>query len=298
MAENMTFLPKRDLLTLEEIAQLGDILIERGVSKIRLTGGEPLVRRGIHDLVAMLGARLREGLDELTLTTNGTQLAGFASHLADSGVRRVNVSLDTRDPQKFTRVTRRGELDKVLDGIKAAKAADLRVKINMVVMAGENEKEVPDMLRWCGDQGHDLTLIESMPLGEVQVDRGRQFVPLDKVRESLRERFDLVPSLHRSGGPARYDDVPEFGMRIGYITPLSENFCGDCNRIRITATGTVYGCLGHSHNVELRGALRRDGPEAVGVLLDDLIARKPEKHTFDVESDRPAVERHMSVTGG
>jgi len=298
MAEDMTFLPKRDLLTHEEIVELADILIARGVKKIRLTGGEPLVRRGVDDLIAMLGKRLEGGLEELTLTTNGTQLARFADHLAQSGVRRVNVSLDTLDADKYHSITRRGDITQVFAGIEAAKSAGLKVKINMVAMAGENEHEIADMLRWCGAEGHDLTLIEAMPLGEVQVDRGAQFLSLENVRQELAEEFTLVPSLHRSGGPARYDDVSEYGVRLGFITPLSQNFCSGCNRIRITSTGTVYGCLGHSQNIELRDVLRREGAGAVAALFDQVIAGKPERHEFDVQSAEPAVARHMSVTGG
>jgi len=302
MAEDMTFLPKRDLLSHEEIIQLADILIARGVRKIRLTGGEPLVRRGIDTLIAALGKRLGkklgEGLEELTLTTNGTQLARFAGHLADCGVQRVNVSLDTLDADKYRQITRRGDIGQVLGGIKAAKAAGLQVKINMVAMAGENEHEIGDMLRWCGGEGHDLTLIEAMPLGEVQVDREAQFLSLETVRQELAGQFNLIPSLHRSGGPARYDDVSEFGTQLGFITPLSQNFCSGCNRIRITSTGTVFGCLGHAQNVELRDVLRNEGAEAVKALFDRLVAGKPERHSFDVVADEPAVERHMSVTGG
>lgn len=298
MAERMTFLPRRDLLTLEEIVDLADLLIARGVRKIRLTGGEPLVRRGVGELIDWLGARVGHGLDELTLTTNGTQLERFADRLAGAGVRRVNVSLDTRRPDAFRHLTRGGDLDQVLRGIHAARSAGLNVKINMVALAGVNEDEIADMVHWCASQGHDLTLIETMPLGEVEEDRTRYYLPLDGVRARLAGQIRLVPSLHRSGGPARYEELPDLGIRIGFITPLSRNFCAGCNRIRIAATGTVFGCLGRDQKVELRDALREGGLDAADALLDRLIAGKPEGHRFDLSQPEPAVERHMSVTGG
>ena len=298
MAEQMEFLPRRDLLTLEEIAQLADLLIARGVRRIRLTGGEPLMRKGIDTLVGWLGERLGGGLDELTLTTNGTQLRRHAGALAEAGVRRINVSLDTRDPGRFRHLTRRGDLAQVLDGIAAARDAGLAIKINMVALAGINEGEIADMARWCAREGHDLTLIETMPLGDVGEDRTDFFLPLDTVRRRLAEEFDLVPSLARTGGPARYFDAPELGNRIGFITPLSGNFCDGCNRIRVAATGTVYGCLGHDQKVELRDALRSGGPAAVDALLDELLAGKPRRHDFRIDAPVPAVARHMNVTGG
>ena len=298
MAEHMHFVPSDQLLSFDEIEALVDLLIERGVTKLRLTGGEPLVRRGILDLVERLGKRLGEGLDELTLTTNGSQLAEAADSLAANGVRRVNVSLDSLDSAKFARITRRGRLDRVLGGIAAAKAAGLRVKINMVALRGINEDEVEPMLRWCASHGFDLTLIETMPLGEVEDDRTAHYLPLGGVRGALEERFNLFPSLARTGGPARYYDVAELGTRIGFITPISDNFCSGCNRIRITATGTVFGCLGHDQKVELREILRSGGKEAVERAFDRLVAGKPERHRFDIAATRPAVERHMSVTGG
>jgi len=282
MAEKMDFLPNEQLLSFGEIETLVDLLVERGVTKIRLTGGEPLVRRGILDLVEQLGTRIGRGLDELTLTTNGSQLAGAAERLFASGVRRVNVSLDSRDADKFAHITRRGRLDQVLDGIAAAKAAELRVKINMVALKGLNEDEIEPMLRWCGSQGFDLTLIETMPLGDVEEARAAHYLPLDQVKKALEQRFTLVPSLSRTGGPARYFDVDDLGVRIGLITPISDNFCAGCNRIRVTATGTIYGCLGHDQKVELRQLLRSGDIREAQAALDALVAGKPERHRFDI----------------
>jgi GTP 3',8-cyclase len=298
MAEKMQFLPSDALLGFGEIETLVDLLIERGVTKIRLTGGEPLVRRGILELVAKLGTRIGRGLDELTMTTNGSQLAGAARSLAASGVRRINVSLDSLDVDRFAHITRRGRLEQVLDGIAAAKAAGLKVKINMVALKGVNEDEIEPMLRWCAAEEFDLTLIETMPLGEVEEERAGHYLPLDGVKRALEERFTLVPSLARTGGPARYFDVAELGVRLGFITPISENFCAGCNRIRVTATGTVYGCLGHDQKVDLRELLRSGGLAAAEAGLDALIAGKPERHRFDIAAAEPAVERFMSVTGG
>jgi cyclic pyranopterin phosphate synthase len=298
MAEKMRFLPKSDILTLEEIVRLADIFIARGVKRIRLTGGEPLVRRGILDLVQMLGERIGYGLDELTLTTNGTQLASHARELFGAGVRRINVSLDSRRPDRFRYITRLGELDKVLAGIKAAANAGLSVKINMVGLKDYNDDEIVDMLRWCGAEGHDLTLIETMPLGEIEEDRTAHYLPLDAVKTELEGQFTLIPSLHRTGGPARYFDVRELGVRLGLITPLTNNFCAGCNRIRIAATGTVFGCLGHDQKVELRDHLRNGGPAAVEAALGLLLGGKPQRHNFHIAAGPPVVERHMSVTGG
>lgn len=299
MSEHMRFLPRREIMALEEVVGLADIFIARGVRKIRLTGGEPLVRRGILDLVGWLGERLGDGLDELALTTNGTQLERFAEGLRAAGVRRVNVSLDSRRPERFAHITRGGDLGKVLRGIAAARAAGLAVKINMVALAGLNEDEIEDMLVWCAGEGFDLTLIETMPLGEVEEDRTSHYLPLDMVKRRLERRFTLAPSLLRTGGPARYYEVAGLGARLGLITPLSHNFCDGCNRIRVTATGTVYGCLGHDQKVELRDALREGGPGAVTALLDRLLAGKPRRHDFRIApAAGPAVARHMSVTGG
>jgi len=297
MAEHMQFLPKRDILTLEEMVELSDILIARGVRKIRLTGGEPLVRKGMMELVRSLGQRVGSGLDELVLTTNGTRLERFAAELHDAGIRRINVSLDSRRPERFGHVTRGGDLSQVLRGIDAALTAGLAVKINMVALAGINEDEIEDMLRWCAAMAMDLTLIETMPLGEVEEDRTDHYLPLDAVKRRLEERFTLVPSTKRTGGPARYFDVVELRSRLGLITPLTNNFCEGCNRIRIAATGTIYGCLGHDQKVELRDALRSGGREEVDRLLDRLLAGKPRRHDFRI-GGAPAVARHMSVTGG
>jgi cyclic pyranopterin phosphate synthase len=292
MAEHMQFLPKRDILT------LGDIFIARGVRRIRLTGGEPLVRRGVGELFRALGSRIGHGLEEVTLTTNGVLLSQFAPLLADSGVRRVNVSLDSRRPDRFAHITRGGELGSVLRGIAAAREAGLKVKINMVALAGLNDDEFEDMLLWCNGEGHDLTLIETMPLGEVEEDRTCHYLALDTVRSRLDQRFTLAPSLSSTGGPARYYEVSGLSVRLGMITPLSANFCAGCNRIRVAATGTVYGCLGHDQKVELRDALRSGGAGQVDTMLDRLLAGKPKGHDFHIAAPRPAVARHMSVTGG
>ena len=298
MAEKMTFLPRKDVLSLEEIVELADIFIARGVKRIRLTGGEPLVRRGIEQLVPELGRRVGDGLDELTMTTNGTQLERHAAMLSEAGIRRINVSLDSRDPECFRHITRRGDLGQVLRGIEAAARAGLAVKINMVALKSLNEDEIASMLRWCGQERHDLTLIETMPLGEVEEDRTEHYLPLSAVREKLEREFRLIPSLARTGGPARYFEVEGLGIRLGLITPLTHNFCDGGNRIRVAATGTVFGCLGHDQKVELRDLLRTGGADAVTRPLDELLAGKPKGHQFRIEAARPAVERHMSVTGG
>ena len=298
MAETMTFLPRRDVLSLEEIVELADMFIARGVNRIRLTGGEPLVRKGIGQLVPELGKRIGKGLDELTMTTNGTQLARHAQMLFEAGLRRINVSLDSRDPERFRHITRRGDLAQVLGGIDAAACAGMKIKINMVALRGLNEDEIAPMLRWCGTQGFDLTLIETMPLGEVEEDRTEHYLPLSEVRERLAREFPLVPSIARTGGPARYFEVEGLGVRLGLITPLTHNFCEGCNRIRVAASGTVYGCLGHDQKVELRDLLRAGGAEAVNRALDQLLAGKPKGHQFRIQEPKPAVARHMSVTGG
>ena len=296
MAEKMTFLPRKDVLSLEEIVGLADIFIARGVTRIRLTGGEPLVRKGVDQLIPALGERIGRGLDELTMTTNGTQLDRYAPMLAAAGIRRINVSLDSLEPARFRHITRRGDLNQVLQGIETASAAGLKIKINMVALCGINQDEITPMLRWCSSQGHDLTLIETMPLGEVEEDRTEHYLPLSEVREQLSREFDLIPSLKRTGGPARYYEVG--GIRLGFITPLTNNFCDGCNRIRVAATGTVYGCLGHDQKVELRNLLRTEGAAAVTQALDELLAGKPKGHQFSIEAVQPAVARHMSVTGG
>lgn len=301
MPEKMKFLPKAEVLSLEELHRLSFAFIARGVRKIRLTGGEPMVRRDMMDLVRALGREVGSGLEELTLTTNGTQLATYAEGLALAGVKRVNVSLDTRDGALFEHLTRRDRLRQVLDGIAAAKAAGLKVKLNTVALKGLNEAELPDLIAWAHRQGHDITLIEVMPLGEVDGDRLDHYLPLGAVQRQLEERWTLVPSLHRTGGPARYFDIAETGGRLGLITPLTNNFCEGCNRLRVTATGQLYPCLGGGERVDLRSALRSDNPEA---QLDDAMNQamriKPERHHFriDERGAEPAQPRHMSMTGG
>lgn len=298
MAEDMTFLPRRDLLTLEEIAALGRHFVARGVRRIRLTGGEPLVRRRIGELAEALGALRSEGLTELTMTTNGTALPRYAGQLAAAGMRRINVSLDSLDAGKFSAITRGGELAQVIAGIEAAQEAGLAVKINMVALRGVNDNEFAAMLAWCGARGCDLSLIETMPLGEVSGSRSETYLPLAVARAALEERFTLVPSTHRTGGPSRYCEVAETGTRVGFITPLSANFCAACNRIRVSATGTVYGCLGHEQKVELRELLRGGDETALDQALDRLLKGKPARHDFDIARPEPATARHMSVTGG
>ena len=301
MSEAMTFLPRAEVLTLEEIAALADAFIARGVRKIRLTGGEPLIRRGVPDLARMIGRHVATGaLDELTLTTNGTQLDKQAHALFDAGVRRINVSLDSRDPDRFRHNTRWGDVEKVLEGIAVAKAAGLHVKINMVALKELNEDEIVPMLRWCGEEGHDLTLIETMPLGAVDEDRTDRYLPLDKVRAALARQFRLTEIADRTGGPARYVRVEELGARLGLITPLTQNFCEGCNRVRVTASGRLYMCLGHDDRVDLKRALREGGVAALDALLDEAMALKPLRHRFEIDRKgaAPAVERFMSVTGG
>lgn len=296
MGERMTFLPRSEVLTLEELLALADVFIARGARRIRLTGGEPLVRRDAIDLIRAIGRRIGHGLDELTLTTNGTQLERFAGPLRDAGIRRINVSLDSRDADRFRHITRRGNLDQVLGGIAAAKAAGLQIRINMVALGGINDDEIGDMLGWCVEQGHDLALIESMPLGEPGADRVAERIELADVQHDLEQSFVLSPSAHRTGGPARYFDVAGSTTRLGLISPMSHNFCDGCNRIRVSATGTVYGCLGHEQKVELRDILRSGGATALQEALDQLLAGKPRRHDFDLE--RPHIARHMNLTGG
>ncbi|MBX7483399.1 GTP 3',8-cyclase MoaA [Qipengyuania qiaonensis] len=298
MAEDMQFVPRRELLTFEEIEKLARHLVRRGVKRIRLTGGEPLVRKGIVDLIARLTKLRQRGLEEVTLTTNGTRLPELAGDLAKAGVRRINVSLDTLDPAGFARLTRRDEFARVLAGIEAVREAGLAIRINTVAMRGLNERELPALLAWCGERGFDLALIEAMPLGEVSIDRQSTHLPLAEVRAALERDFTLIPSAHRTGGPARYFDIAETGTRIGFITPLSDNFCSGCNRIRIAATGTVYGCLGHDQKVELRDIIRTGGPDGLDQALDRLLAGKPLRHEFDITRRAPALARHMSATGG
>jgi cyclic pyranopterin phosphate synthase len=301
MSEHMTFLPRSDLLTLEELERLCAAFIDKGVERIRITGGEPLVRRNVISLFRHLGGKLGNGLKELTLTTNGSQLARFAEDLRGAGVRRVNVSLDTRDADKFRAITRWGELSKVLDGIEAALSAGLAVKINMVALKGVNEDEIADMLEWAHGRGMDLTLIETMPLGEVDADRVEQYLPLSLVRARLAKRFTLGESDYRTGGPARYVRVAETGGRLGFITPLTHNFCESCNRVRLTCTGTLFMCLGQNDSADLRAPLRASGDDALlSAAIDAAIARKPKGHDFviDRRHREPALVRHMSMTGG
>ena len=302
MSEHMTFLPKADLLSLEELDRLCSAFVARGVRKLRLTGGEPLVRRGIMTLFASLSRHLAAGaLEELTVTTNGSQLAKYASELAGYGVRRINVSLDTLDPDKFRAVTRWGELDKVLAGIDAAQAAGLKIKINTVALKGVNEDELTTLLEWAHGRGMDLTLIEVMPLGDVGTGRLDQYLPLSLVRARLMERFTLTDIDYRSGGPARYVGVAETGGRLGFITPLTHNFCESCNRVRVTCTGTLYMCLGQEDAADLRTPLRAsEGNTLLDAAIAEAIARKPKGHDFiiDRRHQRPALSRHMSVTGG
>lgn len=301
MPEKMQFLPRSEVLSLEELHKLSLGFIDRGINKIRITGGEPLVRRDVMELIAALGRKIGDGLEELTLTTNGTQLASFADQLAQAGVRRINVSLDTRDPVLFERLSRRDRLAQVLEGLAAAKAAGLKVKINTVALKGLNEGELPDLIAWAHGEGFGLTLIEVMPLGEVDEDRIDHYLPLSVVRERLDKLWTLTPSDHRTGGPARYLDIAETGGRVGFITPLTNNFCEGCNRIRVTTTGQLYACLGGSERVDLREALRSDEPEArLSEALDLAMRIKPERHHFRI-TDRgaaPAQPRTMSVTGG
>ena len=299
MAENMTFLPRSDVLSFEEIDQIARRFIARGVRKLRLTGGEPLVRRDIMELVQALGNHVSKGrLDELTLTTNGSQLARFADGLVAAGVRRVNVSLDTRDPQKFAAITRRGRLEQVLDGIAAADEAGLEIKINMVAMKHVNDDEIIDMIGWAHGRGFDLTLIEGMPLGEVALDRADNYLPLKQLKDELAGRFTLERQGHKTGGPARYFSVAETGGRLGFITPMSHNCCESCNRVRLTCTGQLYMCLGQEDRVDLREALRERGEQGLDAALDQAMIAKPKGHDFDVARAAPAVGRHMSVTGG
>lgn len=301
MSEHMTFMPRSAILSLEEIALITDAFIRRGVRKIRLTGGEPLVRRGLPELARRIGRHIDTGaLDELTLTTNGTRLADQAEALHDAGIRRVNVSLDSRDPDRFRHITRHGDVTQVLGGIAAARQAGISVKINMVALAGFNDDEIEPMLRWCADEGHDLTLIETMPLGSIDEDRVDRYLPLDRVKAALEERYTLTPLADRTGGPARYHRVEELGARLGLITPLTHNFCDSCNRVRLTTSGRLYMCLGQEDRVDLRAALRDGGIGALDAAIDEAMRLKPLRHDFAIR-DRgaaPAVSRHMSVTGG
>jgi GTP 3',8-cyclase len=300
MAEDMTFLPRKDLLSLEEIDRLTSAFITRGVRKLRLTGGEPLVRRNIMWLVRSLSRHLGAGLDELTLTTNGSQLARYAEELAECGVKRINVSLDTLDPGKFRVITRKGDFHQVMSGIDAASRAGLKIKINTVALRDVNEAELEDILRWAHGRGFDLTLIETMPMGEVGADRVEQYLPLSLVRTRLERHFTFDEIPYRSGGPARYVQVRETGGRLGFITPMTHNFCEACNRVRVTCTGTLYMCLGQEDAADLRAPLRASQDDALlHAAIDEAIARKPKGHDFVIGRDqKPSVARTMSLTGG
>ena len=296
MAEDMVFLPRSEVLTLEEIAELARHFVARGVTRIRLTGGEPLARRGAAQVAAEIGLLLGHGLEELTLTTNATRLDEHASALRAAGIERVNISLDTLDADRFRTLTRTGDLSRVMRGIDAAQGAGLAIKINMVALRGVNDDEIVPMLRWCATRGFGLTLIETMPLGTVEDDRTDRFLPLTEARRSIEAEYDLVPSLTRTGGPARYWQVPALGATLGLISPLTRNFCDSCNRIRVSASGQLYMCLGHEDRVDLRAALRGTSTESLDDAIDRALRLKPARHDFAIGT--PATARHMSVTGG
>ncbi|MEO7055004.1 MAG: GTP 3',8-cyclase MoaA [Rhizomicrobium sp.] len=301
MSEHMSFLPKAEVLSLEELERLCHVFVDKGVERLRITGGEPLVRKNVMTLFERLGRRIGNGLKEVTLTTNGSQLAQYAQGLRDAGVQRVNVSLDTRDPELFHRITRWGDLAKVMTGIEAAAKAGLKIKINTVALKGHNEHEIPDLMRWSHAQGFDFTLIETMPLGEVDEDRVDRYLPLSLVRARLERDVTLTPSTHRTGGPARYFDVAQTGGRLGLITPLTHNFCESCNRVRLTCTGTLYMCLGQEDSMDLRSPLRASTADApLHAAIDAAMLQKPRGHDFviDRRTATPALARPMSMTGG
>lgn len=302
MAEDMTFLPRQEILSFEEMERICSAFISRGVTKIRLTGGEPLVRHGIIGLIEQLSRHLKTGaLKELTLTTNGSQLEKYSQRLVDLGVKRINVSLDTLDSERFTEITRYGKLEKVLAGLEAAKKAGLKVKLNTVALKGQTDKELDDLLEFVGGHGFDLTFIETMPLGEIGGSRVDHYLPLTEVRQRIAERWTITDTDYATGGPARYVDVKETGNRIGFITPLSHGFCETCNRMRLTCKGTLYMCLGQDGNVDLREVVRRsESNEPLQAAIDKALNLKPEGHEFviDETQDGPALNRHMSVTGG
>jgi cyclic pyranopterin phosphate synthase len=301
MSEDMAFLPKRDLLSLEELDRVCSAFVARGVRRLRLTGGEPLVRRGIMTLIEALSRHLRSGaLDELTVTTNGSQLAKYASELKAHGVERINVSLDTLDPDKFRAITRWGDLSRVIAGLDAAQAAGLKIKINAVALKGVNEDEIAGLMEWAHGRGMDISLIEVMPIGEVDADRLDQYLPLSVVRGKLAERFTLEDIDYRTGGPARYVRVAETGGRLGFITPMTHNFCESCNRVRLTCTGTLFMCLGQEDAADLRAPLRAsESDDLLHAAIEAAILRKPKGHDFVIDRNRrAAVPRHMSVTGG
>ncbi|MCX2696464.1 GTP 3',8-cyclase MoaA [Brucella sp. YY2X] len=302
MAEHMTFLPKKDLLTLEELDRICSAFIDKGVRKLRLTGGEPLVRKNIMHLIRGLSRHLKTGaLEELTLTTNGSQLVRYADELAECGVKRINVSMDTLDPDKFRTITRWGDLNRVIEGIDAAQKAGLRIKINAVALKNFNEFEIPELIRWAHGRDMDMTLIETMPMGEIEIDRTDQYLPLSQLRVDLGKQFTLTDNSYHTGGPARYVTIKETGGRLGFITPLTHNFCESCNRVRLTCTGMLYMCLGQNDDADLRTAVRASESDSVlNDAIDEAISRKPKGHDFIIDRDhnRPAVARHMSLTGG
>ncbi len=302
MSEHMTFLPKKELLTLEELAVVCDSFIELGTKKIRLTGGEPLVRRNIMQLIEHLGEQVKShNLEEITVTTNGSQLLKFAEPLYDAGVRRINVSIDTLEPEKFTQITRWGKLDVVLEGVFAAKKAGLKIKLNTVALKGTNDNELASMLIWAGKQDFDMTIIEVMPMGDIgSENRLDQYISVSEIRQNLSKQFNIIQSEYQSSGPARYFEIAETGQRIGFITPLTHNFCESCNRVRMTCTGQLYLCLGQDDSANLALALRSGGKEALKSAIIGAISRKPLGHDFMIERglSNQAVSRHMSVTGG
>ena len=301
MSENMSFLPKSDVLSLEEIETICTSFINLGTKKIRLTGGEQLVRKNVLTLIKSLGSRIGSGLEELTITTNGSQLSRFSDQLYEYGVRRVNVSIDTLKPELFKKITRWGNLEKVLNGLKAATKAGLKCKINAVALKDVNEDELQNMIEWAHNEGHDFTIIETMPMGEISEDRTDQYLPLSLVRANLRKKFTLTESEYKTGGPARYVKIKETGGRLGFITPLTHNFCESCNRVRLTCTGMLYMCLGQDDSANLRKELQ-DGKKGIELeeSIREAILRKPKGHDFEISrrASGPAVKRHMSVTGG
>ncbi len=302
MSEKMVFLPKKDVLSLEELYRIAKTFIECGINKIRLTGGEPLVRKDIQSLVRLLGQHTKDGLlDELTLSTNGSQLATHSKALVESGIKRINVSMDTLNPDKFTEITRRGDLKKVIAGILSAKAEGIDVKINAVLMKGVNDQEIPELFDWCENHGCDLTLIETMPMADTGEDRIDRYLPLQTVIDSLIESKDLIKSNHHTSGPARYYETQGGNIRLGVITPLSNNFCDGCNRIRLTCTGQLYLCLGQDNHVDFRQAIRNGASDDdLKVLLKEAISIKPARHDFEISGDRvhSSTLRHMNTTGG
>ena len=301
MAEKMVFLPRKELLTLEELGQIADAFIARGVRKIRLTGGEPLVRKNFMTLVRHLKTHLdADRLDEITLTTNGSQLVKYAHDLKENGVNRVNISLDSLDPETFSRITRGGNFQVVMAGIDKALAEGIFIKINTVVLKKENANEIPSMMHWAHKHGMDMSLIEIMPLGETGEERFDQYIPLTEIRERLETTYALTDTIETTGGPSRYVRVTETGGRLGFISPLSHNFCATCNRVRVTCTGKLFMCLGQNDNADLREVLRTGGPETLDAVLDEAMGRKPEKHDFAIKKsgEAPALARHMSMTGG